>query len=146
VALSGARLTWVPIEVTLHTQLTRDGLRRLEQARSQVGAMLAAMVRDWSERGFRHRTHGQPDAVANMHDALAMASLLPEAPSWLTLEPATLAYAVDAGGTFTTTAVAATHGHNGDNGNAGHSARVATRVDAAAFERFYLDCVLAAFG
>jgi purine nucleosidase len=115
-AASGVPPAYVPIEVTLHTQLTTASLRRLQAASSPFLQALARLVAVWSERHFLHRDHGQPNAVANLHDALAMASLLPQHADWLRFE-----------------ALPPQH-------------RVATAVDAARFERFYLDRVLAAFG
>jgi purine nucleosidase len=137
-ARSGVRMTWVPIEVTLHTQLTRADLTRLRAATRPFGQALAHLVEVWGDSHFRHRDHGQPDAVANLHDPLAMASLLPHSPEWLTVTDQRLDYAIDAG-LFTTKP--ATPGSL-----TASSARVATRVDAPAFARFYLDRVLATFG
>jgi purine nucleosidase len=135
-AQKGIPITWIPIEVTLHTQLTTASLHRLQQAGTPFCKELARMVAGWSEHGFRHREHGQPDAVANLHDPLAMSALLPQADDWLTIEDHQLDYTIDQG-RFRTTPVAAGHGHN---------ARVATRVDAEQFERIWLDRVLSALG
>lgn len=135
VAESSATLTWVPIEITLHTQLTTHSLARLQAAETPLCTELARMLQHWSEHGFRHREHGQPDAVANLHDPLALSSLLPQASTWLTVEEVHLRYAID-GELFRITPDATSP----------HTAHVATRVDAPAFERFYVERILAAFG
>jgi purine nucleosidase len=97
---SGVPTTYVPIEVTLHTQLSTAGLHRMHNARSPFCQALARLTAIWSERHFRHRQHGQPDAVANLHDPLAMAAVLPLRGHWITLrdEPTRHATAVDAPG------------------------------------------------
>ena len=126
-AQSGVAMTWVTIEVTLHTKLTTAGLERLRTAGTPLCDALAQLAKTWSDKGFRHREHGQPDAVANLHDPLAMASLI--GGDWLTMRSERLRYAIE-DGLFVA--------RPDDNGTA---ARVSTGVDAAAFERFFLDRV-----
>jgi purine nucleosidase len=136
IAQSGVDITWVPIEVTLRAGMTAAALDRLRDAHSPFCDALHRLISLWSQRHYRHREHGLPDAVANYHDPLAMATVF-GAPG-LTLRHERLRYGIE-DGLFRARPTAA------DDADA-HEATVAVDVDPAAFEAAWLQRVLGRFG
>ena len=130
-ARAGVPTTWVPIEVTLHAPLRRAGRDRLP-ADSPLGAALGRMVDVWAKEWFRPTLPAGdrsriPDAVAFLHDPLALAALFPG--DWLTLRPIPMSYGVE-DGRFRLRGAAA----SGE-----PPARVAAAVDGAGFEAFCVE-------
>jgi len=123
-ARSGAALTWVTIEVTLRTGMTRAALAALRAAGTPFCAALARLTEVWAARHYRHEAHDLPGTVANWHDPLAMASVV--GGPWLTLRTERLAYAVE-DSLFTARP-------SGD----GAAARVSVAADSAGFEADWL--------
>jgi purine nucleosidase len=136
-ATSGVPITWVTIEITLRTAMTRAALERLRTANTPFLDALCRLTDIWSERFFHHRDHGLPDAAACYHDPLAMSTLL-DGP-WLTLRKEPLTYAVE-DGLFRIRVDA----KDGDNPRAA-AAHVSVEVNSQAFEVMYLSRLLAAF-
>lgn len=136
-ARSGVPMTWVTAEITFQAPLTRGGLAEIEAAGSPLGAALGRMARIWSERWF-HQLQALPDApspvpvdaVACLHDPLAVASIFPG--DWLTLEPRPLRYEAD-GGLFRI--------HRAEEDAPNAVAAVSVSVDGPAFARFFLERV-----
>ncbi|MGH2533594.1 MAG: nucleoside hydrolase [Thermomicrobiales bacterium] len=138
VARAGVPMTWVTVEITLRTPLTRRGLDAIAATGSPLGEALGRMGRSWSDHWFRQHPAlpGAPspvpkDSVACLHDPLAIASIFPG--DWLTLAPHRLRYAVD-GELFRVTPT--------EEGAHDAVAAVSVAVDAPAFERFFLDRVV----
>jgi purine nucleosidase len=94
-AESGVPMTWVTIEITLHTGMTQAALSALRDAGTPFCDALARLTAIWAERFYRHASHGLPGTVANYHDPLAMASVF--GGPWLTLREETLQYGVESG-------------------------------------------------
>jgi purine nucleosidase len=135
-AQSGVDITWVTIEVSLRAGMTRAALDRLRDAATPFCDALHRLVSLWSQRHYRHREHGLPDAVANYHDPLAMATVF-GAPG-LTTRRERLGYAVEHG-LFRARPV-----RNDD--AEGHDANVSVDVDPAAFEAAWLERVVSRLG
>ncbi|MGH2559803.1 MAG: nucleoside hydrolase [Thermomicrobiales bacterium] len=141
-ARAGAPMTWVTVELTLRTPLTRQGLEAIEATGSPLGAALGRMGRSWSDHWFRQHP-ALPDApspvptdsVACLHDPLAIASIFPS--DWLTLAPHPLRYEID-GELFRVTPT--------EDGAHDAVAAVSVAVDAPAFERFFLERVVTFLG
>jgi purine nucleosidase len=127
-ATSGVPITWVTIEVTLRTAMTRAALERIRDAHTPLLDALARLTDIWSARHFQ----GPPDAVARYHDPLAMSSVF--GGPWLTLRTEHMDYSVGDG-------LFRIHP-----GAGAHRAVASTDVDSEAFEAAYLDRVLTAFG
>jgi purine nucleosidase len=132
-ATSGVPITWVTIEVTRRTALTRDALERMRRAGAPLLDALCRLTDIWSERVFRHTQPGPPGAVANYHDPLAMASVF--GGPWLTLRDEHLHYAVVDGRFHIRPDIASAH-----------RAQLAVDADSSRFETMFLQRVLAAFG
>lgn len=94
-AESGVAMTWVTMEVTLRTGMTRDALASLRAEGTPFCEALARVTAIWAERHYRHEAHDLPGTVANWHDPLAVASVI--GGPWLTLRSERLRYAVDGG-------------------------------------------------
>ena len=131
-AESGVPMTWVTIEITLRTGMTRAALSALRNAGTPFCDALARLTAIWAERFYRHEAHDLPGTVANYHDPLAMASVL--GGPWLSLREESLRYAVESGLFVARPAVAADEG--------ARRAAVSVGVDSAAFESFWLSRVL----
>lgn len=127
-ARSGVAMTWVTIEVTLRTGMTRTALDALCSAGTPFCDALARLTAIWADRHYRHAAHDLPGTVANWHDPLAMASVV--GGPWLTLREERLRYAVE-GSLFTARAAAP------DDPEAA-PARVSVGADSAAFEAEWL--------
>jgi purine nucleosidase len=121
---SGVPMTWVTIEVTLQTGMTRAGLDALRAPGTPLCDALARLTEIWAARHYRHQDHDLPGTVANWHDPLAMASLV--GGPWLALREERLRYAVE-DGLFTARP-------DGD----GAPALVSVAADSAAFEAEWL--------
>jgi purine nucleosidase len=134
-ATSAVPMTWVTAELTFHLPLTTAGLAHIAAVGSPLSDAIVRMAEIWNDEWFRFL--GIPydgpspfpeDAVACLHDPLALAALFPG--DWLTLSSERLRYVVD-NGLFRTEP-------NLKNGDA---ARISVAADPAGFERFYLDRV-----
>ena len=130
VARSGIPVTWVSLDVTMRAPLRASSLELL-RAHHPLGVALGRMVDAWHAFWFPTALPAPDDpspvpldAVAILHDPLALASLFAE--GWLRLRPARLAYGIEDG-------VFRLHEHPG-----GTPARLAAGVDAAAFEAFLM--------
>ena len=136
-ARSGVPLTWVPIEVTFRAPLHRAARDRFQAAGGWLGAALAGMLDAWQTRWFRSTlppaagspTEVEADAIAFLHDPLALAALFPG--EWLRLRRLPLRYDL-AGGLFHLRQTAPSN-------PAAAVAAVAVAVDGPAFERFAVD-------
>lgn len=131
-AQSGVAMTWVTIEITLRTGMTRAALRSLHSAGTPFCAALARMTEIWASRFYRHEAHDLPGTVANYHDPLAMSAVV--GGPWLALRAEPLRYMVESG-LFVARPAAA-----GD--SEARSALVSVGADSAAFESFWLSRVL----
>lgn len=135
-AESGIPITWVTADLTFHLPLTPAGLAQIDAVGSELSAAIVRMTRIWNDEWFRFL--GIPyegpspfpqNAVACLHDPLALAALFPG--DWLTLQPHRLRVRID-NDLFRTEEAA----------EGGSAARVSVAADPAAFERFYLDRVV----
>lgn len=138
IARAGVPITWVTAELTFHLPLTPAGLERIEQVGGPLSGALGRMARIWNDEWFRFLPvpYDGPspfpsNAVACLHDPLALAALFPD--KWLTLRTERLEYGVD-GDLFRTSVPS--------EGGGGTDARVSIAADPPAFERFYLDRVV----
>jgi purine nucleosidase len=131
-AESGVPMTWVTIEITLQTGMTRGALLALRNAGTPFCDALARLTAIWAERFYRHESHDLPGTVANYHDPLAMASVI--GGPWLSLREEALRYAVESGLFVARPAPASD--------SRARRASVSVAVDSAAFESFWLARVL----
>ncbi|HZS14738.1 MAG TPA: nucleoside hydrolase [Candidatus Dormibacteraeota bacterium] len=131
-ARSGVPMTWVTIEITLRTGMTREALRRLGAAGTPLCAALARLTAIWAQRHYRHEAHDLPGTVANYHDPLAMAAVF--GGPWLSLRREPLRCEVEDG--LLATRPAAPGAADAV------EAEVSVDVDPAAFEALWLDRVL----
>ncbi|MGH2617447.1 MAG: nucleoside hydrolase [Thermomicrobiales bacterium] len=130
VARSGIPITWVTLDVTMRAPL-RAAARRQLPADHPLGAALGRMIDAWHAAWFPAALPAgddpspvPADAVAILHDPLAVAALFPG--DWLRLRPARLGAAIE-DGVFRPREQA--------DGAPGH---VAAEVDGARFESFLL--------
>jgi purine nucleosidase len=135
-AESGVDITWVTIEITLRTAMTRRALDALTAQHTPLCDALARHATAWSQRHFRRRDDDPAGAVARYHDPLAMSAVF--GGPWLSLRRRRLGYAVE-GGAFRITPVPDAQG-------SAHEALVSVGVDAPAFEAEWLRRVIGAFG
>jgi inosine-uridine nucleoside N-ribohydrolase len=135
-AESGVDITWVTIDITLRTAMTRRALDALAAQRTPFCDALARLTTTWSRRHFRPREDAPPDAVAYYHDPLAMSAVF--AGRWLSLRRERLRYSVD-DGVFRAMPAA-------DSDGPAHDALVSVEVDPNAFEDEWLARVVGSFG
>jgi purine nucleosidase len=126
VAPCGMPITWITLDVTMRAPL-RATARRLLRPDHPLGASLGRMIDDW--QAFWFPTALPPpddpspvpaDAVAILHDPLAVAALFPG--EWLRLRPARLTCSIEDG-------VFRLHERPG-----GAPGRLAAEVDGTGFE------------
>lgn len=124
----GTPLTWIPLDVTMRAPL-RQNARDMLPADVPIGQALAQMIDHWHATWFPaalpapyDRNPVPADAVAILHDPLAVASLC--AGDWLHLRDVRLNYCLQ-DGIFRITEE-----------DSGVRARVASEVDGPAFEAF----------
>ena len=134
VARSGARTTWIPIEVTLATPLWRQQLETVAGVHHPFLDALVRMTEVWVET-FMSNLHDPwetgLEAVAVLHDPLTLSALT--AAPWLDLAGAELAYAVT-GDQFRTVPRPG-----------GSPATVAVSVDGAVFARHMVERLVTHF-
>ena len=138
-ARAGFDMTWVTAELTFCTTLDRSAQRRFAATGSAFGDRLARMIEIWSSRWFHHIPRFPvtarpfpPDAVAALHDPLAIASVF--GGPWLSIRPHELRF----GASNELFEVAET---DGEGAEARHDVSVA--VDRTAFSAFFEDRVVA---
>ncbi len=134
VARCGIPITWVTLDVTMRAPLRAAARERLTADRPLTAA-LGRMIDAWHAAWFPVALPGNDDpspvpadAVAILHDPLAVAALFPG--EWLRLRPARLAAAIEDG-------VFRLH-ERAD----GAPAHVAAEVDGAGFEAFFMARVM----
>lgn len=138
VARCGIPVTWVPLDVTMRAPL-RHATRELLPADHLLGAALGRAIDAWHTSWFPTAlpppddpSPVPADAVAILHDPLAVAALFPG--DWLRLRPARLVAEVE-DGVFRL--------HERDDGVPAH---LAAEVDGAGFEAFLLERVRQVMG
>lgn len=101
VARAGSPMTWVTLDATMRASLRQAARDRLPQNRL-LGVALGRMIDGWYAYWFPTElpepydpTPVPPDAVAILHDPLAVAALFPG--DWLRLRPARLASSIEDG-------------------------------------------------
>ena len=134
VAKCGIPVTWVPLDVTMRAPL-RQAAREQVPVDRPLGAALGRAIDAWHAAWFptalpppADPSPVPADAVAILHDPLAVATLFPG--DWLRVSPARLAAGIE-DGVFRL--------RERDDG---FPARIAAKVDGAAFEAFFLERVL----
>lgn len=134
VARAGSPITWITLDVTMRAPL-RQRSRDMLPERQPLGLALGRMIGHWHATWFPtalpapyDRGPVPADAVAILHDPLAVASLF--AGDWLRLRQTRLAYGVD-DGIFRM--------HESANGTPG---QLAGSVNGAAFEAFCMARIL----
>jgi purine nucleosidase len=134
VAACGIPVTWVPLDVTMRVPLRRAARNRLPEDHP-LGAALGHAIDAWWASWFPSALPPPsdpapipPDAVAVLHDPLAVATLF--AGDWLRVRPAHLTAAIE-DGVFRL--------RERDDGI---PARVAAAVDDAAFEQLVVNRLL----
>jgi purine nucleosidase len=130
VARADVPITWVPLDVTMRAPL-RMAARNQLSPDHPLSAALGRMIDAWHDEWFPaalpagfNRDPVPADAVALLHDPLALAALFPG--DWLQLRPARLICGIE-DGVFRVQVDAA-----------GAPARIADRVDGARFEAFVM--------
>ncbi|MBW3633002.1 MAG: nucleoside hydrolase [Chloroflexi bacterium] len=130
VARSMNTITWVTLDVTMRAPLramARDALLPNTPLGAALGRMIDAWRAFWFPTALPSPDDPSPvpaDAVALLHDPLALAALFPG--EWLHLRPARLAYGIE-DGVFRL--------HEQPDGASG---RLAAEVDGARFEAFFV--------
>jgi purine nucleosidase len=134
VARCGIPITWVTLDATMRAPL-RAAARRLLPLDHSLGAALGRMIDAWHAAWFPTAlpppddpSPVPADAVAILHDPLAVASLFPG--EWLRLRPTRLASSIEDG---------AFRLREQPDGVPG---RLATKVDGAGFEAFLVARVM----
>jgi purine nucleosidase len=134
VARSGIPITWVTLDATMRAPL-RETARGLLPPNHPLGAALGRMIDAWHASWFPtvlpppdDPSPVPADAVAILHDPLAVASLF--AGEWLRLRPARLTYGIE-DGVFRL--------HEQPDGVPGW---LAARVDGARFEAFLVSRIM----
>jgi len=101
VARCGIPITWVTLDVTMRAPL-RAAMRELLPQEHPLGAALGRMIDTWHAAWFPSAlplpddpSPVPADAVAILHDPLAVAALLPG--EWMHLQPTRLAYGIEDG-------------------------------------------------
>lgn len=130
-ARAGIPTTWVTSEITFRVPLHRATLEALPRDR-WLTWVLTGMTAQW--RSWWQRAVGDDDPAAQttavfLHDPLTVASLFGDG-RWISLRPQPLRYAIEEGVFRLSPAPADA---------AVPMVRVTTRVDAPAFEAFFLD-------
>jgi purine nucleosidase len=136
-AQSGIPMTWVTIEMTLGTPLSKTGFERLHSVGNPLGEVLFRMLKIWRDQWFHlfetsyaGRKPFSKYTVAYLHDPLALSSLFPG--NWLSLQATKLDFFIE-NSLF--------HIHEVDKDEeAIHD--VSVSVKAADFEAFFLDRIL----
>jgi len=134
VATAGIDMTWVTAEITFCTPLNKRAIELFRSSDTHLGNAMAAMLSIWNDEWFHfipqfpdYPSPFPEDAVACLHDPLALASLFPQ--QWMTLEKQSVRFAIE-GHLFrihpVTTSIDAYH-------------QISVEVDTAAFETFYLE-------
>ncbi len=133
-ARAGFDMTWVTAELTFCTTLHADAMARFSATGTILGARLAEVLRIWSSRYFHVIPNFPltarpfpPDAVAALHDPLAVASIF--GGEWLSLRKHNLRFGEAEGLFRIEETVGAAEAVN----------RISTAVDRAAFEAFVVD-------
>ena len=97
-ARAGFDMTWITAELTFCTTLDRAAIKAFRASGSTFGDRLARLLEIWSTRWFHHIPNfpvtARPfpvDAVAALHDPLALASVF--AGAWVTIRPHDLRFA-----------------------------------------------------
>lgn len=141
-ANAGFDMTWVTAELTFCTTMNRDTMEAFRATGSTLGDRLARMLEIWSSQWFHHipnfPVEAKPfptDAVAALHDPLAVASLF--GGEGLTLQRYALAFA-EAGERFETKSVSTTE-PDGVPETADALNRVSVAVDRVKFGKFFAD-------
>lgn len=137
VARSGIPMTWVTAELTFCTYLHESGFKRIKSVGNALSESVCDMLEIWSREWFRkvlnHPDLSLPfpdDAVACLHDPLAIASLFPGI--FLKMREHNLQFAVE--GKFFRIE------EKKGAGEAVHT--VSTAADNAQFEQLFLDRVI----
>lgn len=133
-ARAGTDMTWVPAELTMCTPLNKKAVSIFRDSQTVVGQVMADMLEIWNTEWFHfipqfpdYPSPFPEDAVACLHDPLALASLFSQA--WLTMRTHNLDFGIQ-GYLFRT---------NQSSGQGGAQHRVAISVDTIPFETFYLE-------
>jgi purine nucleosidase len=138
VARAGVPITWIPLDVTMRAPLRVAARERLSAAHP-LSAALGRMIDAWHAGWFPaalpagfDRDPVPSDAVALLHDPLALSALFPG--DWLQLRPARLVSTIEDGVFRLREDVA------------GAPAAIAARVDGARFEAFLMARIVRLLG